>query len=259
MDNADPTRRFSDRAAYYVRYRPGYPEGVVELLQRETGLTRDSVVADIGSGTGISSEMLLPHARLVYAVEPNAEMRASAEMLLGENPNFRSVDGTAESTGLPDASVDLITAATAFHWFDPTRTRPEFQRILKPGAFLVLLWNTRRSGDNGFGDAYEALLKEFAVDYEKGRLLQRQQTSAGVAAFFGELPFRLEVLDNVQTLDEDGLTGRILSASYMPLPGHPRYNEMLAAIAGLYRRFQVDGFVQFPYDTNVYWGRLVAS
>ena len=119
----DSTQRFSDRVADYVRYRPNYPRGILATLAAETGLSTDSLVADVGSGTGISAELFLSHGNAVYAVEPNHDMRAAAEAALARYPRFHSVVGTAETTSLPDHSVDYVVAAQAFHWFDADSTR----------------------------------------------------------------------------------------------------------------------------------------
>ena len=121
----DPTRRFSNRVDDYVRYRPHYPPGVLDRLREGIALTPRTVIADVGSGTGISTELFLQNGNTVFAIEPNPEMRAAAERLLGGRPNFHSVRGTAEATTLPDGSVDCVVAAQAFHWFDPEKTRVE--------------------------------------------------------------------------------------------------------------------------------------
>src|ERR1700740_1992061 len=117
MPVQDATQRFTSRVANYVRYRPGYPAEVLDLLQRECGLTTDSIVADVASGTGIFTRMLLEHGNRVFGVEPNAEMRRAGEEFLSTYPNFTSVTGTAEATTLEPRSVDFVTAAQAGHWF----------------------------------------------------------------------------------------------------------------------------------------------
>src|SRR5436190_3313568 len=132
-------QRFSNRVANYVKYRPGYPPQVLELFKNEMGLTPAKTVADVGSGTGLSTKPFLENGNTVYGVEPNANMREAAEEYLKEFPNFRSHDGTAEQTNLEDASIDFVTAAQAFHWFEPNKTRDEFLRILKPGGYMALI------------------------------------------------------------------------------------------------------------------------
>ena len=130
MTSSDPTRRFSGRVENYARYRPGYTAGVLDILAAEMGFSEQSVVADVGSGTGISTRLFLDHGNEVFAVEPNADMRAAAEAALQANPRFHSIAATAEATGLPAASIDLVVAGQAFHWFRVAETRREFMRSL---------------------------------------------------------------------------------------------------------------------------------
>jgi SAM-dependent methyltransferase len=188
---------------------------------------------------------------LIYAVEPNAEMRAEAER--DEPPNAVSVDGTAESTGLAGRSVDFIVAATAFHWFKTNVARAEFRRILKPGGNVVLMWNLRKRSASPLGAAYNDLLLEFGTDYKPE--LMSDQWNAPAEQFFGAGKFEHRTLPNHQDFDFEGLKGRLLSASYAPLPGHEKYEPMITRLREIYDRFQVDGQVRFDYDTQVYWGR----
>jgi len=139
----DSIRRFSSRVDDYIKYRPTYPPAVVRLLMDECGLTTDSFVADVGSGTGILSELLLRYGSRVFGIEPNREMRAAAERLLQNYTHFASVDATAETTTLADRSVDFVTAGQAFHWFDAERAFAELARVLRPGGRVGILWNAR--------------------------------------------------------------------------------------------------------------------
>ncbi len=250
----DPTRRFKGRAELYARHRPGYPGEVVTLLEDECGLAPGSVVADLGSGTGILAGMLLARGCRVFGVEPNADMRTEGERALASYPGFVSVDARAEATGLPGASVDLVTAAQAFHWFDRPRARAEFGRILKPGGWVALLWNLRRKDADAFAVAYERLLLEYATDYE--RVDHANVTDAVIAEFFAPSPFRLRVFPNRQVFDYEALEGRLLSSSYAPAPGHPNHAPMLAALRAVFERHGERGTVAFAYDTQVYFGRL---
>jgi SAM-dependent methyltransferase len=249
----DSKRRFSDRVGHYVHYRPGYPLEVVGFL-RERGVLRDgSVVADVGSGTGISAELFLGKGCMVYGVEPNAEMRWAAERLLPPRfPSFRSVNGSAEATTLADASVDVVVAAQAFHWFDVEKARVEFRRILRPGGRVVLLWNTRRTAASAFLEAYERLLNEYGTDYRRVRHDNASQER--VAAFFGHAHFDVARILNEQAFDLAGLEGRLMSSSYAPAPGHPRHEPMLRALRGIFHEFEESGRVRFLYDTEVYVG-----
>jgi ubiquinone/menaquinone biosynthesis C-methylase UbiE len=254
MTMEDSTKRFSSRVENYVKYRPGYPAAILDLLEGECGLTTASAIADIGSGTGILTELFLKHGNRVAAVEPNAEMRTAAERALSHFPGFQSVVGTAEATTLPAQGVDIITASQAFHWFDRVRTRPEFVRILKPDCWLVLIWNDRKTAASPFLKAYEELLQTCATDYS---VIDHKQIDAGVIrAFFEPSAVQLATFPNQQRFDFEGLKGRLLSSSYAPEPGHPKYQPMLENLAAIFRQHEEQGSVTFHYDTLVYYGRL---
>ncbi|MFA5058365.1 MAG: class I SAM-dependent methyltransferase [Opitutaceae bacterium] len=249
----DPTRRFSNRVDDYVRYRPHYPAGVLEILRAGVDLTPQMTIADIGSGTGISAGLFLGHGNPVFAVEPNREMRAAAEQLLHACPGFRSVNGTAEATTLPDATVDCIVAAQAFHWFEAERTRAEFRRILRPGGWVVLLWNTRLKDATPFLRAYEELLQKYGTDYAQ---VQHERIDAAALGRFYAPGFQQRVLPNAQSFDYAGLRGRLLSSSYAPGPGDPRHEPMLAALQKTFQQHQQGGRVRFEYETEIYYGHV---
>lgn len=242
----NPTERFSSRVEDYVRYRPSYPSGVTELLTRECGLTAPSRIADIGSGTGLLSRLFLDLGCEVFGVEPNREMRRAGEQALGGNPRFCSIDGRAEATTLPAASVDFVTAGTAFHWFDPQPARREFRRILKPAGWVVLVWNERPRVP-GFMAGYEQLVARYAREHAPVR-------SPEMDSFFEA--WRLEKLPNHQLLDLAGLRGRFLSSSYAPLPGTPEYEPLLEDLAALFREHEAGGRVTMLYETEIYFGKL---
>lgn len=253
-DSAQPTKRFSDRVADYVRYRPSYPAEVIDTLRREAGLGPSSRVADIGSGTGIFSALLLPHCERVHGVEPNDAMRAAAEDRFAGDPRFVSVPATAETTTLPDASVDLVTAAQAFHWFDAAACRREFARILKPNGAIALVWNEREASTTPFLAGYEALIRRHATDYAQ---VNHVNTDASkVAAFFAPAGFTMAHFPSEQRCDFDGLKGRLLSSSYAPKAGHPSHEPMLAELRTLFDEYATDGRVTLLYSTNLYFGRL---
>jgi SAM-dependent methyltransferase len=249
----DPTQRFSNRVHDYVRYRPGYPDALIQTLVSEASLSPTSIVADIGAGTGLSSECFLRYGCTVFALEPNAAMRAAAEERLGDQPRFRSIEATAEETTLASQSIDLITAGQAFHWFDRERSRQEFIRILKPKGWVALFWNSRRREATAFLRAYESLLLTYGTDY---REVNHTQVDASVLeAFFGG-SYQVRVFENEQVFDYEGLQGRLLSSSYAPAAGHPDHAPMLRELEHLFTNHQEDGRVRFLYHTHLYFGQL---
>jgi SAM-dependent methyltransferase len=247
----DPTQRFTSRVEHYVRFRPGYPPEAIDWLMA-LGLTGESDVADVGSGTGILTQLLLERVRRVFAVEPNAAMRAAAESHLSGHPGFVSIEATAEATTLPHASVDMVLAAQAFHWFDPGRAVPEFRRILKPPRRLALVWNDRLN-DTPFLQAYEALLDTHGTDY---RAVNHQaQTDEQIRRLF-VADFQEQDFDNHQHLDLEGLKGRLFSSSYTPTPQDPGYPAMVEAIEQAFALHNEAGRVTLRYRTRVFSGTL---
>jgi ubiquinone/menaquinone biosynthesis C-methylase UbiE len=248
-----PEQRFSDRVENYVRFRPHYPDQAIEWLRSETGLRPGAVIADVGSGTGISAEPLLRLGCTVFCVEPNQNMRGAAERLLSGYAAFHSVDGTAEATALGDHSVDFVVAAQAFHWFDAPRARAEFSRILKPSGWTVLMWNVRRIDSTPFLRAYEQLLQTYATDYAQVR--HENIGDLELKQFFANGAYVTHSVAHEQRFDFEGLKGRLLSSSYAPAEGHPRHQPMLNELADIFDQHQSDGEVCFQYDTQIHIGR----
>jgi ubiquinone/menaquinone biosynthesis C-methylase UbiE len=249
----DATQRFSARVDNYVRYRPGYPPEVVELLRSACGLAPDSVIADIAFGTGIFTRLLLENGNHVFGVEPNADMRRAGEEFLRSYPKFTSIVGTAEETSLADNSVDFVSAAQAAHWFDLKKARREFQRVLKPDGWLVLIWNERRLYATPFLRDYEHLLLKFATDYQE---IRHERTTAAIDTFFEPSPSLQKTFEWIQEFDYAGLEGRLLSSSYAPPAGAPNHEPMLRSLRELFDRHQKSGRVAFEYDTNVFYGQV---
>lgn len=246
--------RFSNRVDHYLKYRPGYPLEFLGFLQNDLGLGPGVRVADVGSGTGMLTGPLLHTGCMVYAVEPNREMRTAAESLLGHSPGFVSVDGLAEATGLEPGSVDVITAAQAFHWFDPSSAATEFRRIGRPGAWTVLVWNERQIS-TPFLLAYEQLIKTFATDYAV--VNHKRVSPEKIAGFFAPAAVRERCFANQQHFDLEGLQGRLLSSSYMPADkSEARYTEMMEALGRLFDACQRDGQVTVEYSTRAFYGQL---
>ncbi|MDP9001290.1 MAG: class I SAM-dependent methyltransferase [Myxococcota bacterium] len=252
----DPKERFTGRVDDYERYRPGYPPELLELATGACGVGPGRIVADIGSGTGILTRLLLTAGASVIGIEPNAAMRAAAERTLSGEPRFESLDGCAEATGMGDASVDVIVAGQAFHWFDPTRTRAEFARILRPGGWVILAWNRRK--DTAFGRDYEQMLERLAPDYAHVRTRDRT-AEAGLRAFFAPGKPTKVVFDNDQRLDQVGLRGRLLSSSFVPRAADPLFAPIMQRLAEIFRTHAQGGRVTLAYDTLVWYGRLDES
>ncbi|HEV7683788.1 MAG TPA: class I SAM-dependent methyltransferase [Pyrinomonadaceae bacterium] len=252
----DPLQRFSSRADNYVKYRPTYPAGVIEILKFRCGLTETSVIADVGSGTGILTKLLLDNGNVVFAIEPNAAMRVAAEQLLDSSAGFRSVGANAEATTLEPHSVDFVTAAQAFHWFDRAKAKREFARILKPGGWVVLIWNERRLDATAFLRAYEDLLLRYGTDYQNVR---HEKVTGEIAEFFAPDTCELQILENVQLFDFESLKGRLLSSSYAPDSDQPNFPAMLNELEEIFNANQKDGIVSFEYETKVYYGHLSQS
>ncbi|MBZ5554068.1 MAG: class I SAM-dependent methyltransferase [Acidobacteriia bacterium] len=250
----DPRLRFSTRVENYARYRPGYPERIVEILRKECNLAPGLAIADIGSGTGILAELFLKSGNRVYGVEPNREMREAGERFLKDYANFVSVDGSAEATTLAPHSVDFVTSGQAFHWFDRTKSGEEFGRILKPQGWVVLVWNDRRTDTTPFLQAYEKLLLTYSIDYKE--VDHKQVDSEVLCSFFGSTNFKYQVLKNQQVFDFESLKGRVLSSSYAPESGHPNFEPMMNELVTIFREQQILGKVIFEYDTRVYYGQL---
>jgi SAM-dependent methyltransferase len=251
----DSVTRFSSRVENYVKYRPSYPPAIIEFMTAELHFSPAAMIADVGAGTGKLTELFLDNGNPVYAVEPNEDMLAAAQTLLGERPNFYPIAATAEATTLPFQSVDFITAAQAFHWFDREKTKVEFRRILRPNGHVLLIWNEWRQ-DSPFLHAYQDIIDRYTVDYgavNRQRVTGESKEEA-LGSFLG--PFQTRTFDNVQQLDFAGVKGRLLSSSYSPLPDHPNHLPMLAALQKAFDEYAENGRIAFAYDCDVFYGQL---
>jgi ubiquinone/menaquinone biosynthesis C-methylase UbiE len=253
MTFPDAKQRFSSRVADYVRYRPGYPAELIPLLRGECGLRSGHVVADIGSGTGFLSEIFLKNGNRVYGIEPNEAMRLAGEEYLASYDGFSSIDASAEATTLEDAGVDFITAGQAFHWFEPVATRREFARILKPGGWVVVVWNDREK-TSPLAGAYEDLIVKYGVDY--ARVRESYPEAQMIREFLRSASVSERSLPNSQTFDREGFAGRLRSSSYVPKEGQENYASMMAELEEIFRAYQKDGHVTLEYATHVYFGHL---
>lgn len=246
---------FSSRADQYRKYRPHYPPQMLDWVRGECGLAPEWSVADIGSGTGISSELFLQNGNRVFAVEPNAEMRRVAEAAFTSNPNFISLDGTAEATALPDACVDLVAVGQAFHWFDPVTARGEFRRILKPGGWVAIFFYVPPE-DSGFSKALGEL---FSTRTATMGMQHRPMDLEELAAFFSPGFCTIHQIETGQFVDYETVEGGFLSSAYAPKPGDPQYKPMLDALRRIFTEHAHEGKVPLPYNTMIYTGRLVGE
>ncbi len=253
----NPTERFTGRVESYRLYRPGYPRELVEWLRGECGLRDDAALVDMAAGTGLLTEIFLEAGFAVTAMEPNDQMRAACATLEGKYPKLRCISGKAEATGLPDASANLITVAQAMHWFDLEKTRAEFARVLRPGGGCVVVYNNRRLGGDAFHDGYERLLKEFGIDYVNVK--EQHVGRRRLAQFFAPAEMRCRTFPNRQEFGEEQLLGRVLSSSYMPQPGHERFEAMKSAVSRLFAETQQQGRVTMVHDCVACWGVLAAG
>ena len=249
----DYKQRFSSRVENYIKYRPSYPDEVIATLQLEIGLMPTDVIADIGSGTGISAKLFLENDNTVYGVEPNEPMRKAAEGLLSEYDNFHSIHGSSEATNLQDKSIDLIVCAQAFHWFNQEKTKIEFKRIANKGAHLALIWNDRKE-TAPFQIDYEKLIQEFAIDYNE--ISHRNITQEMITGFYAPNTFKKFILNYEQHFDLDGLIGRIISSSYMPNADHANFPQLKNAIVHLFDKYKQNEIVTFAYNTILYIGEI---
>lgn len=249
----DPLHRFSNRVDAYNRYRPGYPPELLDWLSESAGLSPSWRIADVGSGTGLLSLRFIENGNTVYGVEPNAPMRASAESLFAGNHFFISVVGSAEATTLPDHSVDLIAAAQAFHWFRLQETSREWRRVLKPGGWALIVFNTRLIDATPFMRAYEQHLLDQAVDY--AGVDHTRGLGQRLREFFanGTAEWRFRYTLRHQYQDVRGLS---MSSSYVPAPGHPNYDAFFTGLRDVFDEHAVDGVVEFPYETEAYLGKV---
>jgi SAM-dependent methyltransferase len=251
----DPIKRFSNRVENYLKYRPTYPPEIIPLLKSECGLTAESIIVDLGSGTGLLTELFLKNGNQVFGVEPNPEMRAAGEKVLARYPKFASVDAVAEATTLPNHSVDFVVAGQAFHWFDRQKARPEFARVLKPDGWVMLVWNGYRVKSSPLMASYQDLVVRYGTDYSE---IQREVEGCDVESFYAPAICRCARFEFQQSFHYQGLKGRFLSASYALEPDHPDYEAMLADLRKIFEANQQDGKVIFAYETVLYYGQLPA-
>jgi len=245
---ADPKKRFSSRVENYIKYRPSYPLEIIDFLKEKNILADNTIIADIGSGTGILTRLFLDNGNQVYGIEPNKDMREAAEKVLQGYANFSSLKGSAESTGLEDNFIDLIIAGQAFHWFDVEQAKREFKRIIKPNGNIALIWNNRGKAGTDFKNSYENFILKYGTDYREVK-----KNEENVDLFFN---YQKETFYNFQELDITRFKGRVLSSSYIPLADNPIFPKMILELEELFNKHQRNGIIRIEYDTEIYLGKL---
>ena len=254
-ESLNSTKRFSDRVENYVKYRPDYPAIAFSFIKDQFALSKSSIVVDVGSGTGISTGPFLDLGCVVNAVEPNSEMRKAAENAFAGRQTFHSIDGTAENTKLPSSSADLVIAAQAFHWFDPSKFRSEVKRILKPNGHAVLMWNIRKETGTRFLESYEKVLCAYGTDYMKVRR-QNVTENGSLDTFFGKDNYQVKTFRHSKRFDLLALKGLLLSSSYAPNEGHVNYAPMIEKLTEIFNTYADNGEAEMPYETMLYFGRI---
>lgn len=250
----DSKERFSNRVNNYVKYRPTYPQQCINYLFSSIGMNKDSIVADIGSGTGIFSKLIVDRVKKVYGVEPNNEMRMASQQYLRENNNFEDVNASSENTTLDDISIDFITCAQSFHWFDMAKVKLEFRRILKPSGRVILVWNTRLGDVDKFSRGYELLIEKYSTDYEK--VNHKNLKNKDFMEFFKDEKYTKMEFQNYQKVDFSGLKGRTLSSSYMPMKNEKNYKLLILDLHELFDNNKIDETVNIKYSTEIYVGQV---
>ena len=251
---SNSTKRFSERVENYLKYRPDYPSFLIKVLENELNFKKDFILADIGSGTGILSKLFLDYGNQVFCVEPNNEMRSAADNILSEYANYQSINGTAEETTLETDSIDLIVAGQSYHWFNNSKAKKEFKRILKPNLSTVLIWNSRKKDNNEFSSEYESLINNFSIDYKQ--VGHYNINDHDLNSFFNKEGYKKVVLENHQILDYDGLKGRLFSSSYMPNQNEKIAKTIMVKLKEIYNHHQKDGTISIDYNTEIFIGKI---
>lgn len=249
LKELNPKSRFSNRVENYAKYRPHYPNEIIKFLNSTVGLTKGDIIADIGSGTGISSKLFLDNGNKVYGIEPNAEMRLTGEKYLINYTNFHSIDASSEYTKLESESVDIISSGQAFHWFEPEPTKKEFLRILKPGGLVVIINNRRKLGSE-FMNEYVELIRKYSDSYVNKPL------NTNLSDFFDSNTIYKEVFNNPQIFNLEKLIGNLLSYSYIPDKEKAIFSTMISDFEILFKKYNKNDSIVFDYETVLYYCKL---
>lgn len=247
--------KFNGMGKVYSKYRPSYPLNFVDYLFTDVGMSQSSIIADVGSGTGILTRQLLEKGSNVYGIEPNADMRVIAETNLNNFPGFTSVSGSAENTTIDDNSVDYITVAQAFHWFDREKFKKECQRILKPEGKVILVWNTRDNENELVIENYE-VNRKYCPNFKGFSDGMYGKTNNDDFSDFFNGEYETKVFLNNLIFDMDGFIGRNLSASYALKSNDAQYNDYVNELKKIYEKYSNNGQLIMPNLTRSYVGNV---
>ncbi len=248
------TGNFTGKADIYAKYRPSYPDEYIDYLFSANQLKEDSIVADIGSGTGIFSHQLLERGLHVIGVEPNDDMRTIAEQSLKQYARFNSIKATAENTTLKENSVDLVTVAQAFHWFDKKAFKIECQRILKQKKNVALVWSSRDLTSPVIKEN-EAICRKTCSNF-KGFSGGIEQTPEVFSSFFKDGKYEFKIYQSEMLFDYEGFLGRNLSASYAPKKDDDEYKRFVFLLSELFEKYSKNGKIVLPNITRSYLGNV---
>ena len=246
--------KFSNKSEMYTKYRPAYPKEFLKLLMESLGAYEEAIIADVGAGTGILTKQLADNIKKVYAIEPNNEMRLACKKHCYGVKNIAIINGSAEDTTLPDKSVNAITVAQAFHWFDREKTKFEFQRILKPMGKVVLVWNGRDAESDLIKKSYrlfKCLCPKFR-GFSDGSNLEANTYND----FFQPGNCDYKVFFNNLTMTIDEYIGRNLSSSYAPMKDDENYKNVVEGLTSIFNKYSINGKLVFPQKTYVYIGYI---
>lgn len=250
MNNCDNTYKFKNKADFYENSRPSYPKEILTIFQK-FGVNTDTLIADLGAGTGKFTRVIADLNCNIFAIEPNLDMFNMGKKMCSELKNVKFINAKAENTTILDGSIDYITIAQAFHWLDKEKCETEFKRILKPHGKVMIVYNSKIVDDE-FTKAYENHLKSFNNSKENDDYLCKKNSSLN----FLSKNIEINQYSNKQILNCAGLLGRALSLSYTPLEGNTRYEEFIDGIKEIFAKYNLNDNVELFYKTEIFVGEL---
>lgn len=248
------TSKFTGKAAIYSKYRSNYPNECIQDIVKEVSADKNIMIADIGAGTGKLTKQFLEKGIKVIAVEPNKDMLEVAIKDLSKyNELFEYKQEPAENTSIKSNSIDIITVAQAFHWFDKDKFKSECKRILKPNGIIAIMWN--------FIDYKQELESKIIETHKQYTSLtfnasEEEQRDNDIINFFGEDNYKFKIYKNNYIEDKEQFLGRQLSMSYALNENDDKYDEYVAEFNKLFAKYSKDGVIEVHNNTYCYVGRI---